>query len=778
MGCFLSWRREGTKILVAAGAAVGMLLGRPAAVQAGGDLPSFRWVNPSRGTLRDWPLVTSVAFPRGHVTDPSRLVLATDTGLLPSVVRPLARWDDGSVWWARIESQADLAPRKELVAKLEMHSTERPSPPGVKKQISVTEHGGRVEVDTGRLRLRFRRQATDWIEAIALEGKQLEGARLHGLAKVNGKESPAGPVEDVVVLASGPLRALVELRGRYGHGPLVYRVRFECFAGQPFVRVLHTFEVHAEQPEVRLDRLAVVLQLPALRKPKAAIFTEGASAAQNRTVPAEFHQLDNDTFADGKTPRAGKLRGWFDLGDGHFGVTLWARWFWQQYPQGVQLERNRIVYELYSSRDRPALAGTGAAKTHEFVWAFRGNGNPLEPAELSNVPLQAEWPADAIRTTSAVPHAAVGASVAGAEFLQRLTDAWRRVERTNDREEWDDRQTVECPRDAQGPDAHERRRRGFYGMWNWGDWNYPGYHDDTKGCDAWGNLEYDLPQVLALAYIATGDQRFFEGMVASARHFMDVDRIHSQPRFPQWVGMNHPKNPLHWTFALGGVDLGHTWVEGLLSYYFLTGDDRGLEAARSIGDFLVRRLRAPLKGNPRQFGWPQIALVSLYEATRDSRFLEAAREYGRQGMERHAPDKVQDWKLGILAEGLAYTHRHTQDDATRSWLQTYAKAVLEASARSTTDARLWPAVAYVAGQSRDPKAARAALGVVGRLDFGSWAKPFTIAGRVGFAILANLGDLAKEAPPPESPPTPEHPQGSGRETPAPAHESHRDQAAE
>src|SRR5947207_15629058 len=122
-------------------------------------------------------------------------------------------------------------------------------------------------------------------------------------------------------------------------------------------------------------------------------------------------------------------------------------------------------------------------------------------------------------------------------------------------------------------------------------------------------------------------------MVAAARHFIDVDTIHYHRERPAWVGMNHPKNPLHFAFELGGVDLGHTWTEGLLSYYYLTGDTRSLDAARGIADYLVRRLHASvlLISNPRQFGWPQIALVATYEATGDERYKTAAIDYARRG---------------------------------------------------------------------------------------------------------------------------------------------------
>ena len=327
-------------------------------------------------------------------------------------------------------------------------------------------------------------------------------------------------------------------------------------------------------------------------------------------------------------------------------------------------------------------------------------------------------------------------------FLREIGAGYRAYQQQAAVEPWDDTGHVRCSappptRTAGTPVAEvaraEHPRHGFYGMFNWGDWNFPGYHDTTKGCEAWGNLEYDTTQVLALAYAATGEPAYHESMVAAARHFMDVDRIHYQRARPNWVGMNHPKNPLHCAFELGGVDLGHTWTEGLLSYYYLTGDDRGRDAARGIADYLVRRSRsAALRGNPRQWGWPQIALVALYEATGDAEYKSAAQVYARGGMAAFPPEKLVGWKMGILADGLSYTDSVARDPLVRDWLVRYAAAVRAHG--SDIDPRFLPAVAYAARVSTgDPYTALAA---VARLKFGNWGKPFTIAGRIGFRILS------------------------------------------
>jgi hypothetical protein len=198
--------------------------------------------------------------------------------------------------------------------------------------------------------------------------------------------------------------------------------------------------------------------------------------------------------------------------------------------------------------------------------------------------------------------------------------------------------------------------------------------------------------------------------------------------------MNHPKNPLHFTFELGGVDLGHTWTEGLLSYYYLTGDERGLEAARGIADYLVGRMRGSVRGNPRQWGWPQIALVAAYEATRDPAYMKAAGSYAKGGMDAHPPEGIERWKLGILADGLAYTHALTGDERIAEWLRRYADAVVDR--KVALDARLFPAVAYEAARRGDRGLEAAARARAKKLQMGSWGKPFSINGRIGFRIYS------------------------------------------
>ena len=200
--------------------------------------------------------------------------------------------------------------------------------------------------------------------------------------------------------------------------------------------------------------------------------------------------------------------------------------------------------------------------------------------------------------------------------------------------------------------------------------------------------------------------------------------------------MNHPKNPLHFSFELGGVDLGHTWTEGLLSYYYLTGDESAREGAIGIADYLVRRLDSPVKGNPRQFGWPALALTAVYRATGDARYRQAALEYAHLGMKAHpARETARHWKMGILGDALAYVHAATADKPIRAWLVEYAGVVMK---QPPKDIRFYPALAYVGEVTGDEKMRAAARAVADRIEFGSWGKPFTIGTRTAFRIESIL----------------------------------------
>lgn len=685
-------------------------------------------VHEPHGLVRSqWPLTVGVPFPQGKLRDVSQFTLVEGEAPIPTQTRALSRWPDGSVRWLLLDWQSDFSPRqvRHFHAGTARHATAARHP------LTVTNREDGVAVDTGVLQFIVPKNHFAIVDQVRIGGGTAVIGPVSSFFDLGDHRIPAEAPLSVTILEPGPLRARIEIRGHY-RVAFEYVVRIDAFAGQPFVRILHSFEQHSAEAYTFARQIAIDVPVR-LDPPITYAAGRENAAAIDGTLPnlgVSVLQADNDTLQVNGQRQPGHAAGWVDLRNASAGVALASRFFWQEYPQSFHLQATSLTYNLWPAEAAPAKIGMGAAKTHELVLQFHGQTAPTAVAMRALVdPVLPRVDAQWIVSTGALRNS-IAPNVETNLFLNELMAAYRRYEKSVANEQWDDSGAVRCP-----DPSHERPRRGFFGMFNWGDWNYRGYHDSTKGCDAWGNLEYDLTQVLALAYAATAEPIYHERMVAAARHFMDVDRIHYQHEHPNWVGMNHPKNPLHFTFELGGVDLGHTWTEGLLSYYYFTGDERALQAATGIADYLVRRLRTGhLRGNPRQFGWPQIALIAAYDATANDAYRQAALGYARSGMAAHPPDALNDWKLGILAEALSYTHSVTQDSAIEQWLRRYATGIVARG--GAVDARFMPAVAYVGRITGNRDYTRAAMAAIAHSKLGSWGKPLTINGRLAFRVLS------------------------------------------
>lgn len=669
-----------------------------------------------------WPVELGVPLPSGAVREVPALVLEAEGETYPVQVAGVARWPDDSWRWLRVTA---LAPARRgsgpVQARLRAGTAAAP-------ELRVSEQGSAVEVLAGGVRFRVGGPKNRLLEALSAGGKALWGPMRWTMA-LDGRTMQAGGPIRVRVTESGPLRATVIAHGAYG--PEVrWELRMRFYAGVPGVRVWHRFIYTGRKDFAELSLLRMELPVPrALGKPTVCGEASGGGQASLRVA-----QIDESTLLVGNMRRKQRAIGKAEVGLAPgASLSVAVPWFWQQYPQAMEWVSGSIRYDAWAPEGGRALVGIGAAKTHEIViWSGPGAAPPL--AEWPIAVVDPAW----IAGTRALPYLPDPASPSAAPFVGRLERAFSRYVERNATERWDEAGHVACPDDrTPGPaEEGERPRTGAFGMWNWGDWNFRGYHDRVKGCDAWGNLEYDTPLVLALAFAATGNPEIGRMAAVAARHFADVDIIHAHPRHPEWVGMNHPKNPRHFTFALGTVDLGHTWAEGLFTWWYLTGDEHGAEAGQGIAEYLVRRIDSGIiGGNPRRWGWPVIALIAAWEATGRERYLDAAVSYARRGMAAHPPSPERGWKTGILADALVRLYRVRQQPEIGRWLERYARAVLT---RRAKDPRFYPAVAWLATERGDREAGKAAREVVARMRVGHWGKPFTIGGRYGLRILGLL----------------------------------------
>jgi hypothetical protein len=690
-----------------------------------------------------FPASASVPLPRGRLRPGDPLWLAAADGR-PALVQTeaLERWPDGTVRWLLVDFLADVPRGGQTTYTL--RSGKAPGkPPGAE---IARRDGGRL-LDAGPLRVTAGAEGLVRLEADGVPPVPLVLAPL--ALDGGGGGAPGAP--SIAVETDGPVRTELLLRGRYPSG-VDYEARCAVFAGQPFVRVRLTVTDVADAPFLALRSLA--LDAPGAFE-RAAVGLDGRGRRfASLDPPHELVQPDSEFARLDDEPGTRRGDGWARAIGGEGAVTVVAPAFWEEYPKAFGLQRARLRLDLFAGRDAPVQFGTGAAKTHELWVALEPLAHASTPSELAialGAPLVALPPADWIVASRALPQALAPGARGARDFLARFAESFTKYRDDARKARWDDGPPVACTaRKAEHP------RTGYYGAFNWGDWNFPGYRDTADGCDAWGNLEYDLSQVLGLAWAATGSRMFLDAFLPTVRHYRDVDIIHHYAARPDWVGLNHPHTNMHFTFGTpANVDLGHVWTEGLVTHWRLTGEKRSLQAARGLADALLPF--AAKANNPRKFGWPMVALMSVYDATGERKYLDAARSYATRAMETYKPSPdAADWKIGILADGLAMVDAASHDPAIRRWLTSYADR-LAADPGKWPDLRFTLPMGYLAVATNNANYERLALGTSRTLPIGPWGKPLAIGGRTGFRLLGPLAASApvtpdRAAPPPASPP--------------------------
>lgn len=687
---------------------------------------------------RGEPVTLGVALPSGALASGQAARVEDDDGAsVPASTRVLERWPDGSARWLLVDflatSSAWGSPKYRVRAG---------EPAAASPALKVTRADGAFEIDTGVLTLRIPTTGDALVTDVRRrDGTEVQRVPLPTLVRADGVASPTRRTA-LTVESDGPIRTELLLKGTYGDG-LAFELRIAAFAGSEVLRLQHTLIDRAETPPyvpVRALELRVPVSVTSaalgLENDVEEIPRPGSARRLWQNSPATFRVDDEE--------RDGRGGGWVDarVGKGH--VTLASRYFWQEYPQAVAAGADGLSLALVAAPDEPLLLGRGAAKTHELWLALSGAaGRPAQIATALQRPLlataDAEWTASTGASRMAIAPGDEGAD----GFLRRL-DAGLTSYRSRARaERWDDGEGIPCG--TRGP---LRIRTGFYGALNWGDWNFPGLRDETKGCDAWGNLEYDLTLTLGLGWLATGDAHYLDAFVPTARHYRDVDIIHFDAGHPDRVGLNHPHKVRHFApEAPNSVDLGHAWLQGLLLHYRITGEIRSLQAAEAMGDQLVTRLSKA--SNARHFGWPMIALAALVETDGGARFREPALQFATRAMDAFPPTPLGvDWKVGILADGIASVHAVTGAPALRDWLVKYADALLaNADNPAVTDPRYVLPLAYLATITGEPRYRALALKTATQLEVGGWGKALASDGRVGFRLLGGLATPARGASP-------------------------------
>ena len=646
----------------------------PAAGRSISESLSLTVRNPMGTALHTAPVRSGMPFPQGVLGSSRTMRLLDPSGNeVTSQTRPLGRWPDGTVKWVLVDFQADVPASSVREYTLEYGS--EVSRGKFDTPLQVSEDASGVTVDTGRLRIKWDRSKFGPLSEITRGGeKYIDGSEIV-VTGTDGREyrSTNAKAETLEIEESGPVHCIVRAEGSHlsDDGGRLFRsvLRVHVYAGLGYVRVDHTFE-NDNSERGFTDIASMYLRIGT---------AEGADEA------SEIIQTHDDrSVQNGRTDEA-RLRGYARAGD----VEVEVADFWQQYPKSLRTGQDGIEIgvcptigeedyrvdeeEEYKSyfylRDGRYRFREGMSKTHT-VYVGEGVGDGVSP-------LMAQASVDWNCASGAFGEITPGTNGLFPDYEKRMGEVFS--------EYLEDRET--------GRD---------YGMLNYGDY--------FAGNRTWGNTEYDTGFVAFLQWARTGDPKYFDEACRASIHHRDVDTCHVSTD-PGRIGgvYRHSIGHVGEYYSYedraapavtlddeafkkrsqsGGVPWGtftvsHTWIDGFLLHYFLTGDPRSFRTAIEVADrYGGEHTRNYDFTNCRNNGWHLILTMEMYRATGDPFYLNAAHIIVERTLDRQTEDGA--WKrmlafghcmcehpprhignagfmVGILLVGLKFYHQATDD---------------------------------------------------------------------------------------------------------------------
>ncbi|MCK5805658.1 MAG: hypothetical protein KAI66_22690, partial [Lentisphaeria bacterium] len=671
---------------------------------------ALRLRNPQPADASLWPVTQGVPFPQGALGDGRRVRLMMAGGeRLPLQTRVSARWPDGSVKWLLVDIQLSVKAKQNADLVLEYGTAIEPLE--MTGGISVTETEKEVVIDAGVLTLSLPRRGAVFPAQVRLNGQELLSPALTRVVSDKGEGRSTDVENRIRVIESGPLRTVIRVERTIAvttEDNFLDSYDLHIYRGLPFFRVFHTWTNSNQASEwSNLHRWVLGARMT---------LGEGTKiGAGGKTMgPASKGVFLTQVFENERTVMRGSQRSPADSGvpgmlvaSGPRGaVSVAVRHFSELYPKKLgmgQEEDGQLVLAVdimpligdktyafskpgkledklfYYLKDGHYRLRQGVSKRHELLFGFDAESAGNLALLLEAPPVLAsdpDWYCTSGVFTDVLPSS------------PELGGIYREYDLATEK--------------SLGAYLERRRTGREYGMLNFGDWW------GERGRN-WGNIEYDTQHAFYLQFIRSGQLGFLRTGEEACRHNMDVDMVRSH-RDSHRVGKVYAHCIGHtggyYKHAInnqgsprGGMSITHSWIDGYLDNYFLTGDVRGLESARMLIDnYDHHYLRNYDYNNNRHSGWHLVNTLAMYRATSDPYYLNAARIIMERVSEREMSDGGWTRQLtpghclcmprhrgeaafmtGILLTGLKDYHEITGDEHVGDMIVRGAKNIIRAT---------------------------------------------------------------------------------------------------
>jgi hypothetical protein len=627
----------------------------------------IRLTNETLAVLKPYLIQRGVPLPPGAVQDEKGVsVCDADDSVLPSEAKILQRRPDGSVEWMLLDILVDLDGQESKSIFIEPKAAAQEEVP---HQVTVSEKGKLVTLSNGLSEVVVSREGGSLIRQLTINGRTLikEGMLVDLVVVDEGgatyRASHSGAY-NVTITHQNRLRCEIRVDGKHAAPNnatfIDFALRFTLTADSPDLKLEHTFycrEDSLEKISIRSMRLVMPTAMDGGSKKLVRQFLHG------RDYLCRNHELDDDieivassvgdidnyaqSFSgisthhpcsggnvfirnidslkedwseypfhmrpEGKTGFRGTLStggvrslwpviGWQD--DAGTIVTTFEH-FRQLHPKSIEISQNVITYSIWPEWSFPMVVVQGVSKSHIF-W-ITGESRAMSVDDAMDVPGRWEFgylePVD-ISFDPAWP--AFCEVLDCQHFLKFQPDKYPMLENM-----------LEPVGGAGNPFRHSYDRQSAIGMLNFGCIVNP---DNMAGL----NNEDDCVVLEPLLhFLRTGHTYAWDYGKEAARHYMEVDFCESSTDERQNGGLI-PHCGQHF---MGNVYPSHQWAEGILTYYYMSGDERARNVVVKVGDnnvwWAYNKVDAMCDG--REAGMPLVNLAAAYRLTRDEKYIKAAK---------------------------------------------------------------------------------------------------------------------------------------------------------
>jgi hypothetical protein len=302
-------------------------------------------------------LTQGIPFADGELPVGASVRLVDGGGrVFPTQATALATWAADGEWvkWLLVDGQMEGRPEE---LRLEHGGDVEPVDP--EEAVRVEESGGRIVLDTGRLRLGLRRGDADFLTAVEMRTEEgwrdlLRDRAFLYMADGNGvfyDSCSAAPPPTIAVEERGPVRASVCIKGYVasedGRRFCPYVVRLHMHAGSSRVRLFHTFVFDQDPERVELSGIGFFLPLKLGDGPEVAFGGEEEVHWARTWKRGELLQGSDREYRvslDGETYRQGnRSPGWVSLNGSAASAAVVLRDCWREYPKGIGVDRRGDV---------------------------------------------------------------------------------------------------------------------------------------------------------------------------------------------------------------------------------------------------------------------------------------------------------------------------------------------------------------------------------------------------------------------------------------------------